>query len=132
MDSGSVAQNGMDALRTLVSNLRSIGLKVSLDDFGTEYSNLSVLINNDFDEIKLDKSLIDHMCTDPKAQCILKNVVNMCRELGSTHIVAEGVETTEQSKKIQECSCSHGQGYLLYKPMPILEYLKLLERIRDT
>lgn len=127
-----VAQNGMDALKTMVSSLRSLGAKVSLDDFGTEYSNLSVLINNDFDEIKLDKSLIDHVCTDPKAQCILKNVVNMCRELGSTRIVAEGVETAEQSKKLQEFSCSHGQGYLFYKPMPIIEYLNMLEKMQGT
>ncbi len=127
-----VAKMGVDLLKTVVRNLRAIGVKVALDDFGTEYANLSVLINIDFDEVKLDKSLIDSVCTDHKAQCVVKNVINMCKELGSVRIVAEGVESLDQSEKIQELNCSHGQGYLFYKPMPMQEYLNILDEMAST
>ncbi len=123
-----VAKMGMDLLGQVVHKLRATGVKVALDDFGTEYANLSVLTNIDFDEVKLDKSLIDNVCTDAKAHCVLKNVINMCRELGGIRIVAEGVEIPEQSRKIQELNCGHGQGYLFYKPMPMQEYLNIVEK----
>jgi len=121
-----VAKMGVDVLGTVVRDLRRIGVKVALDDFGTEYANLSVLINIDFDEVKLDKSLIDNLCTDDKAQCVVRNVVNMCKDVGCCRIVAEGVEAPEQRRMIRELKCSHGQGYLFYRPMPIGEYLKIL------
>jgi len=122
-----VAKMGVELLEKVVRNLRAIGVKVALDDFGTEYANLSVLINVDFDEVKLDKSLIDNVCTEHKAQSVLRNVIKMCRELGCFRIVAEGVETPGQSEKIQELGCSHGQGYLFYRPMPMQEYLNILD-----
>ena len=121
-----VAKSGLDLLKKVVDGLHEAGVQVALDDFGTEYSNLSVLTNIDFDEIKIDKSLVDNVCTDHKAQCVLKNVVNMCRELGCRCIVAEGVESSEQHEKIKEFTCSHGQGYLFYKPMPMQEYVRIL------
>ena len=127
-----VAKMGVNLLETVVRDLRNIGVKVALDDFGTEYANLSVLINIDFDEVKLDKSLIDNLCTDRKAQSVVKNVVNMCKEVGSGRIIAEGVETSEQRRIIQELNCSHGQGYLFYRPMPMQEYLEILETMGTT
>lgn len=122
-----VAKMGVELLETAVKNLRNIGVKVALDDFGTEYANLSVLINIDFDEVKLDKSLIDNICIDGKAQSVVKNVINMCKEVGCGRIVAEGVEFPEQRRIIRELNCSHGQGYLFYRPMPIQDYLDILE-----
>ena len=110
----------------MVNELHAIGVKVALDDYGTEYANLSVLIKMDFDEVKLDKSLIDNVYTNKKAQSILKNVINMCRDIGIDRIVAEGVETPEQKEKLREMNCVHAQGYLYYKPMPMKQYLNLL------
>lgn len=127
-----VAKMGVEQLSTVVRNLRELGVKVALDDFGTEYANLSVLINVDFDEVKLDKSLLDNVCTDRKAQCVLKNVISMCREIGSVRIVAEGVETRDQSDAICALDCNHGQGYLFYKPMPMQEYLNILDTIASA
>ena len=127
-----VAKMGVEPLEKIVRDLRATGVKVALDDFGTEYANLSVLININFDEVKLDKSLIDKVCTDHKAHCVLKNVVNMCRELGNIRIVAEGVETPEQRAKIQELNCSHGQGYLFHRPMPMQEYLNIIDEMHSA
>ena len=121
-----VAKIGMEPLKKVVDDLHAVGVQVSLDDFGTEYSNLSVLTNIDFDEVKIDKSLVDNICADHKARCVLKNVVNMCRELGCGCIVAEGVEFPDQCGLIQDLNCSHGQGYLFYKPMPMQEYVNIL------
>lgn len=125
----SVAKMGVELLGTVVRDLRALGVRVALDDFGTEYANLSVLIHIDFDEIKLDKSLIDKVCTDNKAQSVLKNIIHMCREFGDVRTIAEGVETPEQCRMIQKLKCSHGQGYLFYKPMPMQEYLDMLDAI---
>jgi len=122
----SVAQMGFDLLKTVVNGLQDIGVKVALDDFGTEYSNLSALINIDFDEVKLDKSLVDGVCDDHKAQTVLKNVINMCRELGDVHIVAEGIEEHPQREKIKQMQCGHGQGFLFHKPMPMQDYLNII------
>ena len=127
-----VAKMGVDLLGEVVRDLRNIGVKVALDDFGTEYANLSVLINIDFDEVKLDKSLIDNLCTDRRAQSVVKNVVNMCKEVGSGRIIAEGVESPEQRRLIHELNCSHGQGYLFYMPMPMQEYLEILDTMETA
>lgn len=127
-----VAKMGVDLLGEVVRDLRNIGVKVALDDFGTEYANLSVLINIDFDEVKLDKSLIDNLCTDRRAQSVVKNVVNMCKEVGSGRIIAEGVESPEQRRLIHELNCSHGQGYLFYRPMPMQEYLEILDTMETA
>lgn len=124
-----VAKVGLDLLGKVVQNLRRIGVRVALDDFGTEYANLNVLTNIEFDEVKLDKCLIDNVCTDAKAQSVVKNVINMCREIGCSRIVAEGVETEEQRQRLGEFNCSHAQGYLFYKPMPMQNYCDLLDEM---
>lgn len=124
-----VAKMGMELLETVVRDLRAIGVKVALDDFGTEYANLSVLIHIDFDEVKLDKSLIDQVCTDPKAHTVVKNIIHMCNEFGNVRTIAEGIEFPEQRRLIRDLNCSCGQGYLFYKPIPAQDYLELLETV---
>ena len=105
-----VAKMGVDLLKTVVRDLRAIGVKVALDDFGTEYANLSVLINVDFDEVKLDKSLIDNVCTDDKAECVLKNVINMCNELGSVRIVQREWSSMNRANECSSCAAIMVRG----------------------
>lgn len=116
---GSLAQ---DELRVLMSQLIAAGFRISLDDFGAEYSNLALLSMVGFDEIKLDKSLVDHLEHSASSRTVVGHVISMCRELGGALIVAEGVETQGQKDLLLEYCCRVGQGYLFSRPMPVEEF----------
>lgn len=113
-----------DVLQELISSLRENGFRISLDDFGSEYSNLAILTTLDFDEIKLDKSLIDNLENNPKARVVAAHIINVCKELNHTRTVAEGIETEGQRKLLLEQACDVGQGYLFDRPMPIDQFVE--------
>lgn len=98
--------------------ISSLGLHLSLDDFGICYSNLSVLSEIFFDTIKLDKSLIVSVVSNRRNRLILKNIIQMCKDLNMASI-AEGIETKVQEDMLRELGCTIGQGYLYGKPIPI-------------
>ncbi len=101
--------------------MRQAGFVVSIDDFGTEYANLSLLSTIEFDVLKLDKSLVDDVAISDKARIVVENIVNICREMG-IQVVAEGIETEEQLEALRSCGVELVQGYLFSKPIPIEEY----------
>lgn len=111
---------GVD-LKALIRDLRQAGFVVSIDDFGTEYANLSLLSTIEFDVLKLDKSLVDDVAISDKARIVVENIVNICREMG-IQVVAEGIETEEQLEALRSCGVELVQGYLFSKPIPIEEY----------
>lgn len=97
--------------------LRDIGIKISLDDFGTEYSSLSYLKGLPIDTLKIDKSFIDTVITDENTRIITESIIYMVKKLGF-ETIAEGVETEEQYHYLNEIDCDNIQGYFLGKPMP--------------
>ena len=97
--------------------LRDIGIKISLDDFGTGYSSLSYLKGLPIDTLKIDKSFIDTVVTDENTRIITESIIYMVKKLGY-ETIAEGVETEEQYRYLNEIDCDNIQGYLLGKPMP--------------
>lgn len=97
--------------------LRDIGIKISLDDFGTGYSSLSYLKGLPIDTLKIDKSFIDTVITDENTRIITESIIYMVKKLGY-ETIAEGVETEEQFRYLNEIDCDNIQGYLLGKPMP--------------
>lgn len=97
--------------------LRDIGIKISLDDFGTGYSSLSYLKGLPIDTLKIDKSFIDTVITDENTRIITESIIYMVKKLGY-ETIAEGVETEEQYRYLNEIDCDNIQGYLLGKPMP--------------
>lgn len=97
--------------------LRDIGIKISLDDFGTGYSSLSYLKGLPIDTLKIDKSFIDTVVTDENTRIITESIIYMVKKLGY-ETIAEGVETEEQYRYLNEIECDNIQGYLLGKPMP--------------
>lgn len=117
----SVSKMGKSILHQAAADIRSAGFSISLDDFGTEYTNLAILAEIDFDVLKLDKSLISALGGNQSNQIILKNVIHMCKEL-HINVIAEGVETKAQENIMYELGCMHGQGYLYGKPVPIEEF----------
>ena len=116
-----------EALRELLDRMRQTGLKLSLDDFGTEYSNLSILTDVPFDEVKFDKSLVDNICTSGRSQIVLGRLMQMCRQLQQSRIVAEGIEDAGQVEILKSYGCDCGQGYYFHKPMPFEDIKALLE-----
>ncbi|NLG05843.1 MAG: bifunctional diguanylate cyclase/phosphodiesterase [Clostridia bacterium] len=97
------------------------GYRLSLDDFGASFSNLSILNTMQFDVLKLDKSIINNIVSAEKSRIIIRKVLELCNELGIESI-AEGVETEEQLKMLQEMGCKQAQGYYFNKPIPIKDF----------
>ncbi len=99
------------------------GFYVSLDDFGSGYANLSMLTNLDFDEIKIDKSLVDGLENCEKSRTLTKMTIDVCNGLNKTISIAEGIETKEQYQILKDLLCENGQGYYFDKPMPIADFI---------
>ena len=108
-----------DILQQLL-DLKKLGLKISLDDFGTGFSSLSYLSRFPIDELKIDKSFIDNIGIEERHTKIVKAIIDMANALGMT-VVAEGVETRVQLQMLQELECEIVQGYLFSRPLPIDE-----------
>ena len=104
-----------------VQEISDLGLRISLDDFGIRYSNLSVLNDIHFDTLKLDKSLIQTLVSHQRSRIILRNVIQMCREL-DIEMIAEGVETSRQEDILKSLDCPNGQGYLFARPVPVKDF----------
>lgn len=120
----SSGELGKGVLFQTIKSLYREGFSVSLDDFGTKYTNLSILSDVDFHVLKLDRSLISVIDKRERDRVVIKNVIAMCREIGII-VIAEGVETKEQEAILKAMGCDWGQGYLYGKPVPITEYERI-------
>lgn len=109
-----------------IQGLTDQGIRLALDDFGTGYSTLINLIRLPFEIIKIDKSLLDNAMVDLKSMVLLKNTVNMLKEL-KKKIVVEGVETSEQAKMLKNLGVHYFQGYLYSKPVSVQDYISFLK-----
>lgn len=111
----SMLDEGGTAIREL-RKLRELGIQLQIDDFGTGYSSLSQLQSLSIDVIKIDQSFVRKLGKDYQSEALCETIVSIGRSLDIT-IVAEGVETTAQLRKLQEMGCDEVQGYLLSKPV---------------
>jgi diguanylate cyclase (GGDEF)-like protein/PAS domain S-box-containing protein len=107
------------AIVTMVQ-MNDLGVSISLDDFGTGYSSLSYLKRFPIDMLKIDKSFIDEVTTDPGSKVIVKTIIVMAHSLG-LKVIAEGVETEEQLAMLREHGCDQIQGYLIARPLSFQE-----------
>jgi diguanylate cyclase (GGDEF)-like protein len=101
----------------MLQNLRAMGVRVALDDFGIGYSSLGYLRSFPFDRIKIDQSFIRGASSDAVGRAIVRAVAALGQSLGIA-TVAEGVETEEQMARIASDGCTDVQGYLISRPMP--------------
>lgn len=95
---------------------KRLGVQIAVDDFGTGYSSLNYLSRLPVDRLKLDQSLIHRMTVDAKSATVLRSIISLGAELG-IDVVAEGVETEQQLRMLQDFGCPRVQGYLLARPM---------------
>lgn len=110
---------------SFLREMKKLGLSLMLDDFGSGMSSLSTLESFEFDIIKLDMGFIAKIGKSTKAEGIIKHTIGLSHDIGAK-VVAEGVETEEQLKFLQEADCDMIQGYYFYKPMPEQDFAKLL------
>jgi diguanylate cyclase (GGDEF)-like protein len=114
-----------------IDTLRHGGSLVSIDDFGTGFSNLSYLRDLPVDAVKIDRSFVTNVATDPSDAAIVSGVVAMAKSRQLV-VVAEGVETIEQIDKLRELGCHRAQGYYYGKPMSVGLCRALLEQMGTT
>jgi diguanylate cyclase (GGDEF)-like protein/PAS domain S-box-containing protein len=109
-----------DLNRTLATlrQVKALGVEIAMDDFGTGYSSLSNLRAFPFDRIKIDRSFIKQVHSNQQAATIVRAVLGLGKGLGLP-VIAEGVETNEELRFLQEESCDEVQGYLLGRPAAI-------------
>jgi diguanylate cyclase (GGDEF)-like protein/PAS domain S-box-containing protein len=111
----------------LLRRLKALGVRISMDDFGSGYSSLSYLQAFPFDKIKIDRAFVINLGKNPQSAAIVRAVIDLGHGLEMS-IVAEGVETAEQLAFLSQEGCDAVQGYLLGKPAPIGQYAALVGR----
>lgn len=100
-----------------VSRLRELGVQIAIDDFGTGYSSLSYLKRWRVDCLKIDRSFVRDLVTDPSDLAIVGAIIAMAHHL-HIQVVAEGIEGWQQLEKLRQLGCAMAQGYLFAKPAP--------------
>ncbi|HET7486783.1 MAG TPA: EAL domain-containing protein [Acidimicrobiales bacterium] len=116
----SVLMDDVESSIEALLGLKSLGVRLAIDDFGTGYSSLSYLRRFPVDIVKIDRSFVSGLGTDPAAEAIVAAVVNLAHALGLV-VVAEGVEDEQQVVMLRALGCDRAQGYLWSKPRPAAE-----------
>lgn len=114
----SVGDMDVALINNIAQSLISMGFRLSMDDFGTKYSNLEMLFKFPFSIAKIDRSLVKNLESNEKSRIMLKHLISMIKELG-IECVAEGAETVEQVKLLQQFGCNIIQGYFYSKPVTL-------------
>ncbi|PEQ10651.1 diguanylate phosphodiesterase [Novosphingobium sp. PC22D] len=112
-----------------LSELRELGFKLSIDDFGTGQASLSYLSEIPSDEVKIDRRFINGIVHNERQRAIVESVVHLSHALGQ-HAVAEGVEDSATLEILRKMGCDYAQGYHLAMPMKFSEFVDLLARAR--
>lgn len=111
--------------RNVLLNMKNIGVKFYLDDFGSGYSSFSTIRDYDFDVVKLDMGFVQKIGTTARANAVIQAIIDMAHAIGSK-VVAEGAETKEQVDALRDMKCDYIQGYYFSKPLSEEEFEALL------
>lgn len=116
-------QPGADSMKTLVA-LRAIGVKISVDDYGTGHSTLEYLRAIPSDEIKIDRAFVANVAKNANDRLLVESTIGLAHSLGRT-VVAEGIEDAETQSILVTLGCDVAQGYLIGKPMKLVQLMQL-------
>jgi diguanylate cyclase (GGDEF)-like protein/PAS domain S-box-containing protein len=119
---GALIENIEDSINKL-ETLKALGFSVAIDDFGTGYSSLAYLKKFNFDKLKIDREFVRHLPTDLDDISIIKAIIAVAKALNMT-LIAEGAETQENIKFLEENSCDMIQGYFFSKPLNLEECIE--------
>ena len=123
----SVFMENTEAVAAMLHKLSAMGLGIAIDDFGTGYSSLSYLKRFPVDTLKIDRSFVMDIATDPDDAAIVTAIIALAHSL-QMKVIAEGVETEEQLAFLRQKNCGHYQGYYFSKPLPAAEIVSTLRR----
>ncbi len=121
--------NDKKRAREILKLFSSKGIRIFVDDFGTGYSSLSYISELPVDFVKIDLSFTQHL-HDKRTLAVVKTIVYMAKEL-DLKTVAEGVETEEQMRMLEEIGCDYLQGYLLGRPVPLIKWIEMLKQFHS-
>lgn len=110
-------------MNNTIQHLKKNGYTLLMDDFGSGYSSLNTLKDTQFDVIKIDRGFLCDFIDSERGKSIIKHIISMSKEIG-LDIVAEGVETLEQTKFLIDCGCNVAQGFYYAKPMTVADFNK--------
>ena len=127
----SIAFDNVTFLEKTVSELKSKGFLISIDDFGTGFSSLSLLKNIPIDVLKIDQSFFRESIHKEKDNIVIKGIIDLVNKL-SIRTVAEGIETAEQVAFLKSVNCNMIQGYFFYKPLPEDKFEEILKKEYTT
>jgi len=123
----SIAFDNVTFLEKTVSELKSKGFLISIDDFGTGFSSLSLLKNIPIDVLKIDQSFFRESIHKEKDNIVIKGIIDLVNKL-SIRTVAEGIETAEQVAFLKSVNCNMIQGYFFYRPLPEDKFEEILKK----
>ncbi|TAK08752.1 MAG: EAL domain-containing protein [Candidatus Manganitrophaceae bacterium] len=123
----SILMQKVETITSALSELDAMGIQISIDDFGTGYSSLSYLKRFPISKLKVDRSFVNDITTDPDDAAITAAIITMAHSL-KLKVVAEGVETADQLAFLKSLKCDGMQGYLFSRPLPSKEATELLKK----
>ncbi|MCI2255215.1 EAL domain-containing protein [Domibacillus sp. PGB-M46] len=126
---GSIAED-TDRILSALKQLKNLGVQISMDDFGTEFSSLHYLKQFPVDTLKIDQSFIRELRHNPDEEAIVKNIILMAHNL-KLNVIAEGIETEEQLLFLQQHLCDEGQGYFFSPPLPADEIENTFSKVQQ-
>ncbi|HYL25433.1 MAG TPA: EAL domain-containing protein [Burkholderiales bacterium] len=121
----SLVMEDIEASIEKLSAVRRLGIGIAIDDFGTGYSTLFYLARLPVEALKIDRSFLATMATDPTTMTLVQTMITLAHSL-RLQVIAEGVETEEQAKILRLLRCDQMQGYLFNKPLPAEQVAALL------
>ncbi len=117
----SVLLHNVEEVIEKMAALKKVGVNFALDDFGTGYSSLYYLKRLPLDQLKIDRSFVRDVLTDPDDAAIAKTIVALAQALG-LEVIAEGIETSEQQMFLASTGCHYHQGFLFSRPLPVQHF----------
>jgi diguanylate cyclase (GGDEF)-like protein len=113
----TVVMYNADLAERMLKDLHENGFALHIDDFGTGYSSLQALHRFPIEALKVDRSFVWGLGTDPRSTELVRTIAMMARNLG-VDVIAEGIETEDQRRRVERLGCAYGQGYLFSRPVP--------------
>jgi diguanylate cyclase (GGDEF)-like protein len=121
----SAAMADVDKALRVLHALSGLGVGISIDDFGSGHASIAYLTRLPATELKIDRSLITHICENPRDEAIARTTIDLARHLDLS-VVAEGIETAEVAERLVQIGCDVGQGYFISRPLPAGEFVEWL------
>jgi diguanylate cyclase (GGDEF)-like protein len=117
--------------RTAMNELRDLGIRIGIDDFGTGFSSLPFLHRIPLDQLKIDHSFVHKMLNCGETRDVVRTIINLAQNL-DLNVVAEGVESAEQRDLLYAMGCTHAQGYFYSPPIPGIDVAEVIRRNGET